>query len=66
MNSIACLTCRKRVAYRRGNCMRCHGRNMQAIRQGKTTWAELVKKGQALPAKPRGQNWMPHRPGDAR
>jgi hypothetical protein len=37
---------------------------MQAIRQGKTTWAELEKKGLALPAKPRGQNWMPDRPGD--
>ena len=69
MDSIACLKCRERVAYRRGNCMLCHGRNVKAVRQGKTTWAELVTRGLALPAKHRGQNWMPdhpRRPADRR
>jgi hypothetical protein len=59
MNSLACLTCKERVVYRRGNCMRCHGRHALAVRSGKATWAELEEKGLALPAKGRGHNWMP-------
>ena len=63
MESVSCLTCKERVVKSRGNCIRCYGRHLQAIRDGKTTWAELEQKGLALPAKRRGQNWMPDPPG---
>jgi hypothetical protein len=61
MNYLTCLTCKERFAYRRGNCIRCHGRYANAVRSGKTTWVELEEKGLALPAKRRGHNWMPGR-----
>jgi hypothetical protein len=63
MRSVACLTCKERIAYRRGNCNRCYVRYQQAIRDGKTTWAELEEKGLALRAKNPGVNWMFGRPG---
>jgi hypothetical protein len=58
MASLACLTCKERMAYRRGNCNRCYVRYKQAIRDGKTNWVELENKGLALRPKDRGVNWM--------
>jgi hypothetical protein len=62
MGSLSCLTCKERMAYRRGNCNRCYVRYQQAIRDGKTTWTELEEKGLALRAKKRGVNWMFNQP----
>jgi hypothetical protein len=55
--SIACLTCRERVAYRRGCCKRCYQRHGAQVRAGQTTWAALEAEGRALPAAPVGRAW---------
>jgi hypothetical protein len=55
--SIACLTCRERVAYRRGCCKRCYQRHGAQVRAGLTTWAALVAAGRALAARPAGEGW---------
>jgi hypothetical protein len=55
--TITCLVCKERAAYLRGNCPRCYTRHREAIRAGKTTWAELEQKGLALAVKPRGHAW---------
>jgi hypothetical protein len=55
-----CLQCpadAKSFAARRGLCIRCYGRCRHAIHRGETTWAELERKGQALPAQPQGFGW---------
>jgi hypothetical protein len=54
---ISCLTCRQRVAIRRGCCHICYGRHQKAVAAGKTTWAELVRRGLAVPAQPVGSAW---------
>jgi hypothetical protein len=59
MDSVSCLSCHERFAKNRGNCILCYARHGKSVRAGKTTWAELEHKGLALPAKRRGQNWMP-------
>jgi hypothetical protein len=56
--TISCLTCKERLAYRRGNCLRCYDRYRKSVQAGKTTWAELEEKGLALKAKNPGVNWM--------
>ena len=55
--SISCLTCRQRVAVWRGCCHACYRRHRVAVAAGKTTWAELVRRGLAVPAHPAGQAW---------
>jgi hypothetical protein len=54
---ISCLTCRQRVAICRGCCHTCYGRHHVAVAAGKTTWAELVRRGLAGPAHPVGHAW---------
>jgi hypothetical protein len=55
--SISCLTCRQRVAICRGCCQTCYDRHRIAVAAGKTTWAELVRRGLAVPAHPLGHAW---------
>jgi hypothetical protein len=54
---ISCLTCRQRVAVCRGCCPTCYDRHRIAVAAGKTTWAELVRRGLAVPAHPVGHAW---------
>jgi hypothetical protein len=54
---ISCLTCRQRVAIFRGCCPTCYDRHQKAVAAGKTTWAELVRRGLAVPAHPVGHAW---------
>jgi hypothetical protein len=51
ITSIACLTCRERVAFTRGCCLTCYSRHAKHVRGGKTTWAELERRGRVLPGK---------------
>ena len=57
MGSLACLTCKKRLAYRQGNCLACYNRHSRNVRAAKTTWTKLEKKGLALRAENLGENW---------
>ena len=54
----ACLTCRSGFGLRRGNCKPCYDRHARAVRLGKTTWAELERRGLAVPAEAPGRKWM--------
>ena len=55
--TIACLTCRQRVALCRGCCARCYDRHEKAVLAGRTTWAKLEARGLVLPARRRGCTW---------
>ena len=51
---VACLTCRERIAYKRGCCLRCYTRHRNDVANGKTTWAKLERRGLVLPARRSG------------
>ena len=53
-----CLTCRSGLGVRRGNCRSCYDRYSRAVRQGKASWAELERRGLAVPAETPGRKWM--------
>ena len=53
-----CLTCRSGLGTRRGNCKRCYDKHARAVRQGKASWAELERRGLAVPAESPGRKWM--------
>ena len=52
-----CLTCRERIAVKRGCCIRCIMRHRGAVAKGKTTWAELEERSLILPAQATGAAW---------
>jgi hypothetical protein len=54
---LSCLTCRERVAYRRGVCPRCYSRHKLAVAGGKATWAALEAAGLVLSAHQHGKVW---------
>jgi hypothetical protein len=58
--SRGCLLCpvgAKKPARTRGLCRSCYNRCAKEIRQRQTTWAELERKGLALPAQRKGEVW---------
>jgi hypothetical protein len=55
---IGCLTCRERIAWRRGCCTACYDRHGRAVRQGKTIWADLETRGLAAPAQLLDRKWL--------
>jgi hypothetical protein len=55
--SIACLTCRQRVAGSRGRCPACYARHFSAVSVGTTTWARLEQQGLTAPVRGLGYGW---------
>ena len=49
--AVACLSCHKHVGTRRGLCRSCYGMACRRIQRGETTWEQLEREGQCLPAK---------------
>jgi hypothetical protein len=59
-----CLTCRNALALVRGCCAPCYGRHQKAVKGGLASWADLERRGLALPVRPRGPAWrVPFRGG---
>jgi hypothetical protein len=55
-----CLQCpesSKRYARTRGLCRRCYQRCCKAVREQRTTWADLEREGRALPSRTRAPAW---------
>jgi hypothetical protein len=55
-----CLQCPqggKRLVYARGLCQRCYNHARAHIREGKTSWKEMERRGLAQPTTPPGDAW---------